>query len=187
MDLLKTGSPATIAGLIIAVVVDSFESHVRRRLSCVSEIGFEVIAPAIAHFYAASAVVFKILTIWVITAVDHARPAHVGGRIRALARLSMFESDFTIKDGSFASATDGVAVVQVANLNDGHCFALAEAKPSRLAVFHLKEAENSQSTEALSGDISKGGHANLHEGWCVKGRSGAQTTGWPAHPIMRAA
>jgi len=61
--------------------------------------------------------------------------------------------------GFAASATDGVPVVQVANLNDGHDSAVALAEPSRLTAFgHLKEFEDGQSTVSSSTDIFESRH-----------------------------
>lgn len=159
MDLFQSCSPATITGFVVAVVVNSFDSHPRRRLAHIFKEGFEAIAPAVAHFDAATAVIREVLTFWVVAAVNHARPNHVNPRVHSFACMSMFEPNLAIEGGSFASATGGMFVVQMADLNDGHRSAVALAKPSRLsALRHLKEFENGQSPEAQTGDILEGRH-----------------------------
>jgi hypothetical protein len=188
MYLIVTGSPSAITWLVTAVVVDPLDRHLRRRFTHVLKEGFKAISPAVAHFDAACAVVHEVLAFGVVAAGLNGTPNHVEPRLRPFKRMPVYAlAGMAVRSlipsfGLSTSTTDGMAVVEVANLDDGHRSAIALAQPTRLAAFaHLKKTKNGQATEALTGDIFESGHGGSFPSGCVKGRPRAPTLGRPAY------
>lgn len=168
MVLLYTSSPTAISGLIVARVVDSINRHLWRRLTHVFQEGFKAIAPALAHFDAAAAVIGEVFAFRVVNASFDAAPNHINIRLRSLERMSVFAfAGMAVLRlisclGFAATAANRMTIFQMGDVNDGHGSAIALAKPSRSSAFrHLKKTQNGQSTKTLTGYILECRHSDL--------------------------
>lgn len=133
--LLRTRGPSAIAGLIVAVVVDSIKRAAHWPLAHVREKCLETVSPSLAHTDASAAVV------WItdsrrIKATTLGRvPRAMGSRGLAVATVPVLELHTgQLYCDSDASATNSVARNKVRSPDGGFFATLADADPSTISI-----------------------------------------------------
>lgn len=97
--LLKSCTPPTIFGRVIAVIVDSIKSCSMRRLS---HIGIEIFKrmPALGNFYSARSVIFKLRNVWIVTTANHGFPPLIDWRVCHTVPWLEFHGGTLIRNGT---------------------------------------------------------------------------------------
>lgn len=159
LHLLFLRGPATIAGLVMAIVVDAVNRHsLSWAWAYVSQEGREVVAPFFAHPNAAASIEMVDAMRLCITASQHARPRGVFRRPSCSSTSSMPDA----RDGHFqfqADATLLPTTSQIIPSDRARGAAVTHALPEATALRRtIRQTDDRQATEAPTGHINEGWH-----------------------------
>lgn len=141
-------SPLAIAWLVIAVIVDSFDSViVRRSLTHIGEKVQKCFAPPIAYRNSPAAIIGKMLVFPVVTAAPHVAPHEEFRGVSAPVDSSSFAS------GLATQTAAGASISAFEFLNGYRLFisAIASAEPARMffACALFVRAKSNQATKSV--------------------------------------
>jgi predicted TIM-barrel fold metal-dependent hydrolase len=155
---LLNGRPSAIAQLVVAVVVDAVEQHAWWWFAHVFKERLESIAPAVTDRDAPTAVFAELRVFRIGAALLHRGPTLVGGSAAPPMRASEGAKLFAVE----AFATEDVPAEEGVAANDLLRPAIAQAVPHGAPVpVHVGKADNRQSSETLTSDISECGHGGF--------------------------
>jgi len=174
--LLRPRRPAAVTGFVVAVIVDTVKREAGRFLAHVSEKVFKAVTPAVAHFDAAPAVVFKLLNFRIIAARFHLRPRAVCGA-PAAGCVAVGEISLAGYIAQQTPARSRISAAQVTGADGNLDTACATAAPvnyadARRASVTMRNTENGQSIKLPTCDVIQFGHRAAPT---VRGSSGGQT------------
>jgi hypothetical protein len=160
--LVLARHPVAVCGLVVTVVVATFDLESRRTRSHVAQECLERTPPPSAHANPPTAVPVVSRVVWVVAALAHVAPAHplasAGPSMRSLAHPRSSPSQ--------ASAACGSAALQAGTVDGALCPASALAPPKRPAVTAgpqpcAVQAQDVPGTEVLVGQVSEVGCTHL--------------------------
>jgi hypothetical protein len=159
-SLLRGSSPATVAGFVVSVVIDSVKSHTRRLLAHVFQEVTKV-SPAITHCDTTAAPVFPAVVSRVRTASNHVRPGMVCRRSACASLSSVLRGP---RDGKFPLKAPAALVPAVSKHNAISVTlipARAQAAPVGVAAAVRETTQHSEPAERLSGEIFSLSHTRI--------------------------
>lgn len=167
VHLLFSRSPAAIARLIIAIIIDSINTvFARWPYTHICEKVFEGVTPAVANFNTASTVIFIRVVVRIIATLCHPTPypklASMGRavsfiRINSLQQFYRFAAKLTRQTSTTSSLTSGKNFTK--GRNDFAAIALASpicspTNTGRVSANEAIEIQYKQSPESLTSKIN---------------------------------
>lgn len=149
--LLFACRPSHIARLVVPVIVDAIKFVARRwALAHILKERLKRLSPAVAHFYAATAVVLVVAMCWKCASSDCIAPQTIQARFREAMRARCCSAHIIDQ----ASAAFDAAVLEVVSGNESLSPAFAAATPNVVAAtIPPCEPFNGQAVESPSGEV----------------------------------
>jgi hypothetical protein len=154
LRLLFSRSPAHVARLVTATVIDSLNRQVRRWLPTNMGIkSFKAVAPLIAHRNSATAVIAKHRMPTIETPLFNIHPSPI---FRGVMQ-PMLDAVFVSK----AAAAFGLCAVQVGAMDSDHLTAATSAQPAGMTAMISDSFNSGKTAEGLSSKVNKFRHEAL--------------------------
>ena len=162
VDLLLPCSPAAVARLVVAVVIDAIKSQTFWSRTHVGAPVFKRAKPAVTDSNSPPAVVSPALIVRVGTALNHACPDSIFRRCLTLDRLAMLgisQHHFETRFFSLKAATTlSIASPQSITANGHKLTAVADAQPENVITILPILCEDDEPSETLANQVKLGVH-----------------------------
>lgn len=148
--LFFAGRPSAIVWSVVSIIVYALNAHALRPFAHIRNKRLEV-TPSFADANASPAIVFELFVPWVIASLSNIKPSivkRVTAIRAAVSRLCLFCGDISV-----TSAGTSAALAKAGCSRRGFVAAVADALPVEIAAFFVRNANYSEHSETLSGEI----------------------------------